>query len=169
MSEVLDQQPMEQEKGKRTLWIVLGAIGVILILCLVAIVIIALVLDPWGIISRLRGTYDPIAQAAPPETQVFMNINLLKLQSSESLGLINTFAEAAGEEPFEDFQDIIADMGEPVEEDTEMTFAEDILPWIGQFVGLGFKDIVGVDVLEDDVNLFLIAKSTVALIVSGVS
>ena len=91
MSEILDQEPMEKKKGNRTTWVVIAVIGAFLVLCLVAIVILVLTLDPWGIVSRLRGGYDPIAQAAPPETEIFMNVDLLKLQSQDFLGLVNTF------------------------------------------------------------------------------
>ena len=76
MSEILDQEPMEKKKGNRTTWVVIAVIGAFLVLCLVAIVILVLTLDPWGIVSRLRGGYDPIAQAAPPETSLTLR-NLL--------------------------------------------------------------------------------------------
>jgi hypothetical protein len=158
MSEILDQQPMEKKKGNRTAWVVIAVIGAFLVLCFVAIVILVLTLDPWGIVSRLRGGYDPIAQAAPPETEIFMNVDLLKLQSQDFLGLVNTFIEAAGDETFEDFQDLVAKLDETAEEGTDMTFSEDVQPWIGQFVGLGFMDLADTDFLSNDINLYLIVE-----------
>jgi hypothetical protein len=158
MNENVDQQPLEEQKGRRTLWIVLGGIGGALVLCLIAVVIIALVFDPWGIVSRLTGKYDPVAQAAPPETQVFMNMNLLQIQSQDFMDIINTFVEAAGEEPYADIMAWIDEMEEDVEPDTEIIFSEDILPWLGQFGGLGIKDIEYGDYFETEMDLYVILE-----------
>jgi hypothetical protein len=158
MNENYEQQPLEEQKGRRTLWIVLGGLGGALVLCLIAVVIIALVFDPWGIVSRLTGKYDPIAQAAPPETQVFMNINLLQVQSQDLMDIINTFVQAAGEETYADIMALIDEMEEDVEPDTEIIFSKDILPWLGQFAGFGMKDIQYGDYFETEMDLYVIVE-----------
>jgi hypothetical protein len=158
MNENYEQQPLEEQKGRRTLWIVLGGLGGALVLCLIAVVIIALVFDPWGIVSRLTGKYDPIAQAAPPETQVFMNINLLQAQSQDLMDIINTFVQAAGEETYADIMALIDEMEEDVEPDTEIIFSKDILPWLGQFAGFGMKDIQYGDYFETEMDLYVIVE-----------
>jgi hypothetical protein len=158
MNENVDQQPLEEKKGSKTLWIILGGVGGALVICIAAIIIIALVFDPWGIVSRLTGKYDPVAQAVPPETQMFMNVNLLQLQSKDFLSLVNTFVEAAGEEPYDDIMAIIDEAEETVEPETEITFSQDILPWLGQFVGLGIKDLKSVDFLDNEMDLYVIAE-----------
>ena len=63
MNENMDQQPLEQKRGSRTLWIGLGVPGGALVICLIAGVIIALVFGPWGIVSRLPGKYASLAPA----------------------------------------------------------------------------------------------------------
>jgi hypothetical protein len=158
MNENVDQQPLEEKKGSKTLWIILGGVGGALVICIAAIIIIALVFDPWGIVSRLTGKYDPVAQAVPSETQMFMNVNLLQLQSKDFLSLVNTFVEAAGEEPYDDIMAIIDEAEETVEPETEITFSQDILPWLGQFVGLGIKDLKSVDFLDNEMDLYVIAE-----------
>lgn len=158
MNENNDQQPLEQKKDRRILWIILGVLGGALVICLVAVVIIVLVFDPWGIVSRLTGKYDPIAQAVPPETQMFINVNLLQLQSKDFLGLVNTFAEAAGEEAYDDIMAMVDEMEETVDPDAEITFSKDILPWLGQFAGLGIKEINIGDFFETDMDFYLIVE-----------
>jgi hypothetical protein len=158
MIENNDQQPIEEKKGRRTLWIVLGGLGGALVLCLVAIVVIFLVFDPWGVVARLTGKYDPIAQAAPPETQMFMNLNLLQIQSKDFLNLINIFVEAAGEEPYDDIMAIMDEMEEDIEPETEITFSQDILPWLGQFAGIGIKDIKLGDFFDTEMDLYVIVE-----------
>jgi hypothetical protein len=158
MNENVEQQPPEGQKGRRTLWIMLGGLGGALVLCLIAVVIIVLVFDPWGIVSRLTGKYDPVAQAAPPETQVFMNINLLKIQSKDLMDIINTFVQAAGEDPYADIMAWIDEMEEDVEPETEIIFSEDILPWLGQFAGLGIKDIQYGDYFETEMDFYMIVE-----------
>jgi hypothetical protein len=158
MNENNDQQPLEQKKDRRTLWIILVVLGGVFCICLVAVVIIVLVFDPWGIVSRLTGKYDPIAQAVPPETQMFMNVNLLQLQSKDFLGLVNTFAEAAGEEGYDDIMAMVDEMEETVDPDAEIIFSEDIMPWLGQFAGLGIKDIKYGDFFDTEMDFYMIVE-----------
>ena len=158
MIENYDQQPVEEKKERRKLWIVLGGIGGVLVICIAAIIIIALIFDPWGIVSRLTGKYDPIAQATPPETQMLMNVNLLQIQSKDFLNLINIFVEAAGEDPYDDIMAIMDEMEEDIEPDTEITFSGDILPWLGQFAGLGMKDFKLGEYFETELDFFVIVE-----------
>jgi hypothetical protein len=158
MNENYDQQLPEEAKKSRTPWIILGGLGAALVLCIIVIVIVALVFDPWGIVSRLTGKYDPIAQAAPPETQAFMNINLLQVQSQDLMDMINTFVQAAGEDPYADIMAWLDELEADVEPDTEIIFSEDILPWLGQFAGFGMKDIQYGDYFETDMDLYLIVE-----------
>jgi len=158
MIENYDQQPVEEKKERRKLWIVLGGIGGVLVICIAAIVVIALIFDPWGIVSRLTGKYDPIAQATPPETQMLMNVNLLQIQSKDFLNLINIFVEAAGEDPYDDIMAIMDEMEEDIEPDTEITFSGDILPWLGQFAGLGMKDFKLGEYFETELDFFVIVE-----------
>jgi hypothetical protein len=158
MIENYDQQPAEEKKERRKLWIVLGGIGGALVICIAAIVIIALIFDPWGIVSRLTGKYDPIAQAAPPETQMLMNVNLLQIQSKDLVDLINIFVQAAGEEPYADIMALMDEMEEDIEPETEIIFSEDILPWLGQFAGLGMKDFKLGEYFETELDFFVIVE-----------
>jgi hypothetical protein len=158
MIENYDQQPAEEKKERRKLWIVLGGIGGALVICIAAIVIIALIFDPWGIVSRLTGKYDPIAQAAPPETQMLMNVNLLQIQSKDLVDLINIFVQAAGEEPYADIMALMDEMEEDIEPETEIIFSEDILPWLGQFAGLGMKDFKFGEYFETELDFFVIVE-----------
>ncbi len=135
------QQPSEPKKRSRSIWVGIGIGGGALALCLCVAVILIAIFDPWGIVARLTGGADPIAQAVPSDTQVFLNVNLLKLQSKDTLNLINIFYKAAGEEEITDLQQLLDKAEETSLTETEITLKEDILPWIGQFIGLGLMDV----------------------------
>lgn len=146
-------------KRSRSIWIGIGIGGGALALCLCVVVILFFVFDPLGIVARLTGGADPIAQAVPSDTQIFMNVDLLKLQSKETLNLVNTFAKAAGEEPITDMQGLLDKLEESSDTETEITISEDIQPWIGQFVGLGMTDVQFDSPSASDMKIYLIIEA----------
>jgi hypothetical protein len=159
MTEEIIQQPQESKKSSRNIWIGVGIAAGVLAICLCVAAILFAVFDPLGIIARLTGKHDPIAQAAPPDTQFFMNVNLLQLQSEEFIELVSTFSQASGGEEITDFQGFIDMIDEELEDEIDMTIREDVQPWIGQFVGLGIKGIESGDMYDSSADLYLIVEA----------
>jgi hypothetical protein len=153
------QPPSEPKKRSRSIWVGIGIGGGVLALCLCVAVILIAVFDPWGIVARLTGGADPIAQAVPSDTQVFLNMNLLKLQSKDTLNLINIFLKAAGEEEIADMQQLVEKLEETSDTETEITFTGDIQPWIGQFIGLGLMDVQFDTSSTSEMKIYLIVEA----------
>lgn len=127
--------------------LIAGVVALVLGLgCCVLLAGALLLFDPFNlqILDRIMGRWDAAAEAMPEDTLMYVGVNLLNITPDRL------------ERVLIPFQDVLADeMGEPVltlddlqtRLDTEvlasldMTFAEDIQPWIGQYLGLGLVDI----------------------------
>ena len=113
--------------------------GVLVLLCCCVILIAAVVLiDPYGVIGRISGTYDPIADVLPEETTIYAytDLNSLMNNMEEIENLINTFD--VEDEFDEDLQDLFF---EQFEDETGMNFEEDVQSWIGQYLGFAIPEI----------------------------
>jgi hypothetical protein len=97
--------------------------------------------DPfdWNLIARITGTYDAAAEAVPADADIYIGLDLLQLQSADANRVFQAFAEAnpdsqmsSADEFMDSLDDEIADGG--------ISFTEDILSWVGQYVGVGIYD-----------------------------
>ncbi|MCB8945507.1 MAG: DUF3352 domain-containing protein [Ardenticatenaceae bacterium] len=136
--EVIPTVPQNEGKsGLRQLTM----IGLFAIMFLVGFVIIILFADPfdWNLLQRLNGNYDASAAVMPPDTMVYVGVNLLEANVTRMTEIRDAFvAASAGTE---------ADLNEPIEEldavlrdELGLNFAEDVQPWLGQFMGIGLLD-----------------------------
>ncbi len=118
-----------------------GAILGILAACLCIVVLAAVLIDPFHIVARLLGRYDPVSNALPADAPMVISVNLLQLKSAETGELIRTFAKAAGQDDIASHEDAIDEMDQSLEEQYGLTLSEDVIPWVGQYAALALTSI----------------------------
>ena len=143
MTDQLDDASIEMNKksGGNRKWLFLGVASVAtLAICGIA-TIAFVVIDPFGFIERFFGGGDPIASVVPEETTIYFSADLLQMTSSEDLdAIIQTFAEAAGEDAPK-LDGLISILDEAFKDSFELTFTDDVLPWVGQYVGISASNL----------------------------
>ncbi|RMG96236.1 MAG: DUF3352 domain-containing protein [Chloroflexi bacterium] len=107
---------------KRGFWLIGG--GILLVLFLVGGM---LWLDPWGwrLLDRLNGRFDATLSIAPPDAFFYAGIDLLQADRDRLTDLWDTFSQAA-----------VAEDGVNQLTEMDISLDEDVLPWVGQYVGL---------------------------------
>jgi len=133
-------------KSNRNVIIAVVAAAVVLLLCCCIIAVVVVVVDPFNLdlIGRLTGKKDAAAQAMPVETGIYMGINMLNTTPEKIERIISPFRSLLEQEGVqaETTQSLQDQFDQDVLKDMGMTIADDILPWIGQYAGLGISDIV---------------------------
>lgn len=125
---------------KKGLPLIMGLVGNSVGICLC--LALFLLVDPfrlhlWG---RLMGTYDAAATAMPPETSLYLGVNLLNLNQERIREIQQAFQDAArGTYLGDDMNDMEDDFDE-IQDDWGINVEEDVLPWIGQYAGFGVID-----------------------------
>ena len=125
---------------KKGLPLIVGLVGSSVGICLC--LALFLLVDPfrlhlWG---RLMGTYDAAATAMPPETSLYLGVNLLNLNQERIREIQQAFQDAArGTYLGDDMNDMEDDFDE-IQDDWGINVEEDVLPWIGQYAGFGVID-----------------------------
>ncbi|MCH7663886.1 MAG: DUF3352 domain-containing protein [Chloroflexi bacterium] len=143
MTDQLDDASVEMNKksGGNRKWLFLGVAGVATLAVCGIVTIAFIVFDPFGFIDRFFGGGDPIASVVPEETTIYFSADLLQMTSSEGLdAIIQTFAEAAGEDAPE-LDGMISILDGAFEDSFELTFTDDVLPWVGQYAGISVSNI----------------------------
>lgn len=125
--------------GTKKKWMIAGGIvlGVILCCILVAGVAAFVYFDPFG----WFGGTDPLAKAAPANTDLYFSANLLKLQETATRELVDTFASNSGNPDVENTEDMLDELDEELAAMYGVTVTEDIIPWVGQYVSVAILDI----------------------------
>ncbi len=142
-AEVVDTAE-KQDSKKRIVGIGVAILALVLLCCVILGAVLAL--DPfgWGLLGRLTGKYDPIAQAMPEDTSVYVGFNLLNTTPEKITRLTAPFEDAiedvSGEE-VGSYDKVIAEIDDLLAEDTNLTVEEDFLSWIGQYAGMGITNI----------------------------
>lgn len=119
--------------------VVAGVIGLIAICCLGAALIAWW--DPGNFIGRYTGSYDAALTAMPPETGIYLGVNLLAVDQDRLAEIQVAFEESArdtaGERVFDDLQDELDDLWDDLDREYGINFENDIMPWLGQYAGVG--------------------------------
>ena len=140
MNEVAPAQAPAPRPSRRGIFIGVGvALAGLACICVVAAVIFA-VLDPFGWIARLFGGGAGAATAMPPDVPLYIGVDLARARSEEVDRLIATFAEATGS-TLHDLDTVIEEADDTMQAEIGMTITEDVLPWIGQYAGIGLSDL----------------------------
>jgi len=138
------EEPAEPKKKKRNLKWLFIVIPALLIVCVGAFILI----NPFGVIGRVLGTYDAAAKAMPEDTDLYVSIDLARLITADydklaplAVPLEGAFAvseliEGSGS------GDFINDLEREIRNEFGISLSNDIQPWVGQYAGIG---ILGYD------------------------
>jgi hypothetical protein len=124
----------------RSLFIFLGIVFGLLVLAVIATIILFVLFDPLNIVGRLTGRYDPIANAIPPDTGFYVSFDLAQLGTKETSRIIRSFAEAADTYDIDDMTSALEELDQSLSDSYDLTVTDDILPWIGQHIGLSVSN-----------------------------
>jgi hypothetical protein len=123
-------------------WLLIGGVGCLLILCLVAVIA--------GVIFALNflGGKDAVANSMPPNVSTYVGFDLAQLTPEKIRRIVEPFrsfieevnpdAPTSSEDPFE-----LLDRS--IDEELGITFTDDILPWIGTSAGIGITELTSDD------------------------
>lgn len=126
---------------------------------------LAIIMAIVAIIPRLFGFgLDPVAASMPRDTILYMEINGLNLLNQDSLRIAEAFQDALADADIEidteDPQRLLEDLDARLLEETGLTVQDNILPWIGPEVGVGFTSFGSLDFFgPPDPPQFLVAIS----------
>lgn len=135
------------------------------VLALVAAVAIIVLADPFNLhlFDRLTGRYDAAMEAMPPDTTFYFGFDLRNFSPEKLDRVIKPFSSKVEDAEVQDYEDILAQIDESLEQDLGITVTDDVMPWIGQYIGIGLLkldmsgfDLFGYSSVEPDIR-FLIA------------
>lgn len=136
-------EAVPQKSNRRTMMI--GGVSAILLGCcgLLFVLIIGVVLDPLdlNILSRLNGRYDAAATVMPADTAVYFGINILNVNQEGLARVTQPFLEIAGDPDIDNLDGAQEEFLSEIESDLQLSVENDIVPWIGQYVGFGITDM----------------------------
>lgn len=146
MNQEIETTGAQKSASNQKPLLMLGVAALVILLvfgCLAAGTL--LIIDPFNfhIIDRLTGRWDAAAEAMPEDTVMYMGVNLLNMTPQKLERVLTPFQNLVVEEtgePVATLEDIKTQLDADVLSELDMTFAEDIQPWIGQYLGLGLVD-----------------------------
>lgn len=99
--------------------------------------VILLFVDPfsWHILDRVRGDYDAALVAIPPDSTAYLSINLLS-PSRDRLDTLKEIFSSATSGTGVDLAELQRRIGDAVLQDGGISVEEDIIPWLGQYIGV---------------------------------
>ena len=146
MNETVLAEPIKpKDPKKRRIWIIVAVVVAVLICCCVAVVAL-LAIDPfgWGVFGLLFSKSDAVAQAMPEDTGMYVGINLLNATPEKLDRVISPFQDAVEQMSGEDIgttQDLMDELDKTLDDELNLSLEDDIMPWIGRYVGIGFTDL----------------------------
>jgi hypothetical protein len=134
-----------KDPKRRNIIIVIAVIAVVLFCCC-SVVAAFFAIDPfdWNVLSRLFGKADPVAEAMPEDTGVYMGINFLNATPAKLDRVISSFQDAVEEmsgEKISTSQDLVDELDRMLDEELNLSLEEDIMSWIGQYAGIGLTNL----------------------------
>jgi hypothetical protein len=145
------QPPVKKSKTGLIIGIVGGGVALILLILL-------LVLDPFGLFG---GGMTSMAKNAPADSDFFMAVDLKSLTSKEAMDTITAFTTAADSD-IQNQEDLMSELDDSLDESLNVTFTEDIQPWIGQYVGVSINGAYDNDFDTDIVIAFQVRNTAKA-------
>lgn len=116
----------------KAVWLV-GCGCLALLVCAALIAVLA-----WFLLPRLMGGGDPISAVVPGNAVAYVNIDLIKAQSDQ----VNKIASALQQAAKTSKNETSLEMANRVMNDEYgMSFAADVLPWIGQYAGAVLTEV----------------------------
>ena len=141
MNEKITSAGTEKVNLNRNLIIGLGIVAGMIVLAICAIAVVFVLVDPFHIVARLTGRYDPIANALPADTSIYMSMDFARFSSEETNRIVEAFANAAEAVDLGDTDSLLEELDDSLKESFDLNITDDVLPWIGQYVGLSFSGL----------------------------
>ena len=117
--------------------------GLIAVLGLLVIATTVLWIDPfnWHLIERLTGQYDATLVAVPADSYLYVGVDLLAADTEQLATLRDMFIRATSETSLalEGQQDLEAMLADTL----NLSVEDDLMPWVGQYVGVAVVDTGG--------------------------
>ncbi|UCG26281.1 MAG: DUF3352 domain-containing protein [Chloroflexota bacterium] len=142
----MNEHPVEEKRSISRSGAVLSGIIVAAVAiagCLVLLVGGLIVIDPlgWNLLDQLFGGADDAAAAMPPDTSLFVGLDLLELTPEKIGRIVDPFLAAAEEPDVPDFDAGLDSLDIEMLEEYGFTISDDILPWLGRYGGFGVTDL----------------------------
>jgi len=116
---------------------------------IVVAVVVLLFVDPFGWDLLGASRKDSAVEAIPADALIYMHLNLDSLKDDN----LEAIVRALSPEPIEDdvtfFDQQMERLDEILTEELNMTYSEDIRPWLGNDVGVGISDLMFAVTSED--------------------
>ena len=161
--ELLESQAAgDRTKSKRNvLTIACSALVMLAAFCVIGSGLI-LYFDPFdlNLIARLNGQYDAAAEAVPEDAVMYFGLDLLQLRTEEIRQVFEAIAASNPNVAFSSPEDALGELDDDMASDLAFNFTEDILPWVGQFAGIGVTEF-GLDPYGDFDSAELIFAASV--------
>ncbi len=141
MSEQESTVPVSDSSDRRRLFIGLGVLAGIILVIVVAVVVL-LFLDPFGWDLLGASRKDSAADAIPADTLMYMHLNLDSLKDDNLEAIVRALSPESIEDDVTFFDQQMKRLDEILAEELNMTYAEDIRPWLGNDVGVGISDLM---------------------------
>lgn len=142
------QPPAQKSKAGLIIGIAGGGLALILIILLLA-------LDPFGLFG---GGMTSMAKSAPADTEAFMAVDLKSMTSKDAMATITAFTRA-GDSDIQSQEDLLNELDDMLDENLDVTFTEDIQPWIGQYAGISINGLYDDD-YDTDIVISLQVRNT---------
>ncbi len=141
MSEQESTVPVSDSSDRRRLFIGLGVLTGIILVIVVAVVVL-LFLDPFGWNFIGASGKDSAVEAIPADALMYMHLNLDSLKDKNLETIVRALSPEAIEEDVTLFDQQMVSLDEILTEELNMTYAEDIQPWIGDDIGIGISNLM---------------------------
>jgi len=136
-------KPKSSSERTRNIALGVGGIVIIVLLCCCVVAAVVIFVDPFGLhlFGRLTGRYDAASTVMPAETGVYMGVNLINLQSEKNSQLIEVFGNAIGRSDIKDTTTLQNELDKTMQEQLGVSVSQDVIPWVGQYAGIGITDV----------------------------
>ncbi len=142
--------------------IAIGAALAVVTICCVIVLLVFMIVDPFGWFGFIFGGGETIAEAMPPDAEMYLSLNMAGFLSGDAEAVIETIIGSIPDAEVADLEDMMEDMVDEIFYDLGLTFEEDIMPWIGQHAGIAMAnvsfDIYG-DIPEPDLIVAIEVRS----------
>ncbi len=140
MSEQESTTPVAESSDRRRMFVGLGILAGIVLVIVVAVVILLFV-DPFGWDLLGMAGKDMAAEAIPAEAAMYVHVNLDRLDDENLEAIVRALSPEPLEEGTTFLNQQLEQLDEWLSEEMNMTYSEDIQPWIGNNVGLGISEL----------------------------
>jgi hypothetical protein len=142
MNDIAEEQTQPSNRNRN---IVIGAVAAVVLLCACLVIVVGgvIAIDPfgWNVLDQLFGRSDEAAAAMPPDTGIFIGMDLLEL-TTENIGrIVDPFLSVSGEADIQDFDKALDQLDISLLDELGFTVQDDIMPWFGRFAGFGVSTL----------------------------